>query len=295
MDPGSWIASAGFACAGGLAAFSTLSRMMARDRKAPGADRVDRGDLPWWLRAAHPALRIAARPLALLLPPSVRAATTKRLNRVELEDALSGEEFIAASGLAAVCVVAGVQLVGALLALPPGRFLTFMAMAAGALWPWLWLRDLVRTARHRIICELPAMLDQLILAVEAGCALPAALRLCVEQSSPGVLQRALARALQELRGGHRLQDALAAMASRLDQPAVTALATTLAHALGTGGRLGPQLRAQAEQRAEERFARAEKLAAQSPVKMLAPLILCMFPCTFLVIGFPILGRLLEWH
>ena len=33
---------------------------------------------------------------------------------------------------------------------------------------------------------------------------------------------------------------------------------------------------------------------ESPVKMLAPLILCIFPCAFLVIGFPIAHRLLQW-
>ncbi len=48
------------------------------------------------------------------------------------------------------------------------------------------------------------------------------------------------------------------------------------------------------QRTEERFARAERLAMESPVKMLGPLILCIFPCAFLVIAFPIAHRLLQW-
>ena len=53
------------------------------------------------------------------------------------------------------------------------------------------------------------------------------------------------------------------------------------------------LRAQSEQRLNERFSRAEKLAMEAPVKMLAPLVLCIFPCTFLVLGFPILIRFLA--
>jgi len=36
------------------------------------------------------------------------------------------------------------------------------------------------------------------------------------------------------------------------------------------------------------------LVMESPVKMLAPLILCIFPCAFLVIGFPIAHRLMQW-
>jgi len=53
------------------------------------------------------------------------------------------------------------------------------------------------------------------------------------------------------------------------------------------------LRAQAEQRRTERFQRAEKLALEAPVKMLGPLILCIFPCTFIVIGFPIAIQLMH--
>ena len=60
-----------------------------------------------------------------------------------------------------------------------------------------------------------------------------------------------------------------------------------------GASVGPILRAQSEQRRTERFQRAEKLALEAPVKMLGPLILCIFPCTFIVIGFPIVVQLLK--
>jgi tight adherence protein C len=60
-----------------------------------------------------------------------------------------------------------------------------------------------------------------------------------------------------------------------------------------GSSIGPILRAQSEQRRTERFQRAEKLALEAPVKMLGPLILCIFPCTFIVIAFPIVVQLLS--
>jgi len=53
------------------------------------------------------------------------------------------------------------------------------------------------------------------------------------------------------------------------------------------------LRAQSEQRRNERFLRAEKLALEAPVKMLFPLVCCIFPCTFLIIGFPVAVKLIE--
>jgi tight adherence protein C len=60
-----------------------------------------------------------------------------------------------------------------------------------------------------------------------------------------------------------------------------------------GASIGPILRAQSEQRRTERFQRAEKLALEAPVKMLGPLIMCIFPCTFIVIGFPIAMQLFQ--
>ena len=59
-----------------------------------------------------------------------------------------------------------------------------------------------------------------------------------------------------------------------------------------GASLGPVLRTQADQRRTERFQRAEKLAMEAPVKMLGPLIMFIFPCTFVVIAFPIVVKFL---
>ena len=74
-------------------------------------------------------------------------------------------------------------------------------------------------------------------------------------------------------------------------PAITSLVSALVSAEQTGASVGQVLRAQAEQRGAERFARAEKLAMEAPVKMLGPLVLCIFPCTFIVLGFPIATQL----
>jgi tight adherence protein C len=49
----------------------------------------------------------------------------------------------------------------------------------------------------------------------------------------------------------------------------------------------------ADQRRTERFLRAEKLAMQAPVKMLFPLIAFIFPCTFIVLFFPIVMKFLH--
>ncbi|MCS6944210.1 MAG: type II secretion system F family protein, partial [Sutterellaceae bacterium] len=88
-------------------------------------------------------------------------------------------------------------------------------------------------------------------------------------------------------------EALRDMAERLDFGPITSLVSALVQGELMGSSLGPILRAQSEQRRSERFQRAEKLAMEAPVKMLGPLILCIFPCTFIVIGFPIVVKFLT--
>jgi tight adherence protein C len=83
------------------------------------------------------------------------------------------------------------------------------------------------------------------------------------------------------------------MAERLDTAPISSLVSALVQGDITGSSLGPILRAQSEQRRSERFQRAEKLAMEAPVKMLGPLIMFIFPCTFIVIAFPIVMKFLQ--
>jgi len=99
-----------------------------------------------------------------------------------------------------------------------------------------------------------------------------------------------------MRAGMPRLEAMHRMAARTGLPPLRQLATSLGQADQLGMSLGPLLRAQAEQRRSERFLRAEKLALEAPVKMLFPMVFCIFPCTFLIIGFPLAIKLLgaQW-
>jgi tight adherence protein C len=94
----------------------------------------------------------------------------------------------------------------------------------------------------------------------------------------------------DLRAGRSRAEALRALGERLDMPAINPLVAALVQADASGGSLAEVLRTQSEQRLNERFARAEKRAMEAPVRMLAPLVLCIFPCTFLILAFPIVMR-----
>jgi tight adherence protein C len=127
----------------------------------------------------------------------------------------------------------------------------------------------------------------LTLGLEAGCAFGASLQLTIARSAPGPLREAMERALQEMRAGRTRAEALQRLSQRLRVSALTASVAAIIQAESTGVSLAPVMRAQAIRGTQERFARAEKRAMEAPVKMLGPLVLCIFPCTFIVIGFPI--------
>src|SRR5690606_3603917 len=120
-----------------------------------------------------------------------------------------------------------------------------------------------------------------------------ALQLAVDKGPDGPLRDELQRALSETRAGMSRADALRQLAQRLDEPAVKTWVSALIQAESLGMNLAPILRAQADQRRAERFLQAERLALQAPVKMLFPLIVFIFPCTFMILAFPIAMKLME--
>jgi tight adherence protein C len=258
------------------------------------------GGAPQDVRAARaPALwRWAARlidPLAAQLGPwlsaGARFVVLERLRRAGLDVSLNAERFVAGRVVAAGLATATAALSGSLVGGLP-----WPLMAAAAVFGWLvpatWLRDRVLQRQRAVLRELPFFLDVITLAVESGLNLATALGHAVDKGPPGPLGEEFERVLREIRAGRARAEALRAMAERLAQPAVGALVASLIVAEQQGGALAPILRAQAEQRRNERFQRAEKLAMEAPVKMLLPLLVFIFPCTFAVLLFPVFARML---
>jgi tight adherence protein C len=184
-------------------------------------------------------------------------------------------------GTIAMCATGGHAGLGVLLA------------GGGYLHGGLWLRRQREIQQGEIARDLPGWLDLMTVCVEAGATLTAGLRLIIARAPTGPLRDYFERVLREVRGGRPRAQAFSHVAEIYGVESLNTLASALAHAETSGMSLGQMLRTQAGQRTAERFARAEKLAMQAPVKMLGPLIFCIFPCTFIVIGVPIAVRLKE--
>jgi tight adherence protein C len=163
----------------------------------------------------------------------------------------------------------------------------------GYYYPAIWLTDLIKLRRIQMLKALPFYLDIITLCVESGLNINGALQQAVAKGPKGVLQAEFQRVLRDVRAGSSRSDALRSMAQRLNHTAVTNFTSTLIQAEATGMSLGPILRAQSEQRRNERFTRAEKIAMEAPVKLLFPLIVFIFPCVFIILLFPIAMKIMA--
>lgn len=283
------------AVCGGFALCAALMFLVASRLVGPGAATAEaprhrRGQHGPWQWLSRWPMSPLARWLAPVIPARWRAVVGHLLERADLDDTLSAEQWLlapllVASGMAAVCyALADATGIAMLLR-------TALAAASGAALPCMALRDRIRTRQRQVLRELPGYLDLLTLALEAGCALNSALQMAVQRSPASPLRMALERSLQEMRAGSQRAEALRRLERRVGVAALGAAVAAIVQAEATGVSLAPVIRAQALRGTRERFARAEKLAMEAPVKMLAPLVLCIFPCTFIVIGFPIAVRL----
>jgi len=115
----------------------------------------------------------------------------------------------------------------------------------------------------------------------------------VAKGPKGVLHQEFQRILRDIRAGTSRSEALRNMAKRLNHASIFSFTSSLIQAEATGMSLGPILRAQADQRRNERFTLAEKIAMEAPVKMLFPLIAFIFPCVFLILLFPVAMRIIS--
>ena len=213
-----------------------------------------------------------------------------------MEGLLSGTEFVALKFLVPLTCgsawLALVLLLGALMPESPfaGNGIVF-GMAGFLLfyaYPLMWLRGTLKRRHLSIMRALPFVLDLLTLSVEAGMDFMSALQRNCERRKLDPLNEELIRMTREIQVGTPRRVALRNMADRVRQPDLKGVAHALIQADELGVSIGSILRIQSDQLRGRRFDRAEKLANEAPVKMLGPLLLCIFPAVLVILLMPIL-------
>ena len=176
------------------------------------------------------------------------------------------------AGFAAVRTGASpTMLLAALLTTVSGYFIPDMVLGGRA-----------RERQKQIEHELADSLDQITISVEAGLGFEAALARAA-RTGRGPLAQEFMRALQEMQLGASRHDALRHLSERTDVPDLKTFIFAVIQAEGYGLPIAHVLRVQSAELRDKRKVRAEERALKVPVKIIFPLVMCIFPSLFIVL------------
>jgi tight adherence protein C len=171
-------------------------------------------------------------------------------------------------------------------------FIGMVFAGIGFLIPEFWLGGRIKARQKLILKMIPDTLDLLTISVRAGLGFDAALAKVVEKLQ-GPLTDEFRRALAEVRVGKARRDALRDMIPRTNVQPLSNFIGAIIQAETLGVSISKVLQVQSEQLRIERRQRAEEQAARAPIKMLFPLVGCIFPSLFIVILGPAIISIMQ--
>jgi len=247
------------------------------------------------LELQQPFLERTIRPIAASLSARMsRVASSSFSEKTEKRLALAGNpgDLRVADwlGIKAIGAIVGAILFFFLFAIVGvlgfpfliGVLLSLVGALFGYTIPEFWLGGRVKKRQKAILMLIPDALDLLTISVRAGLGFDAALGKVTEKLK-GPLSEEFRRALAELRVGEARRDALRDIVTRTEVVPLTNFIGAIIQAEQLGVSISKVLQVQSEQLRIERRQRAEEMAAKAPIKMLFPLVGCIFPSLFIVI------------
>ncbi len=254
------------------------------------------------LELQQPFLERTLRPLATRLSGSVARVTSQSFSeRTEKRLALAGHpgnlrvgDWLGIKAIGAIVgaiiffIVVGLvakNIVGGLLLTPIGLLMGYTV-------PEFWLGGRCRKRQHAILLQIPDALDLLTISVRAGLGFDGALGKVVEKLK-GPLTDEFRRGLAEIRVGKSRREALRDIIPRTEVSPLTNFIGAIIQAEQLGVSISKVLQVQSEQLRIERRQRAEEMAAKAPIKMLFPLVGCIFPSLFIIILGPAIILIMQ--
>jgi tight adherence protein C len=219
---------------------------------------------------------------------NVAPRSSKELGKLQQRLITAGyrgsEALIVFFGIRLACAISGFAFMMSSVLVRPNLLTALVVCALGYLLPSMALGRLAKKRQHRIRLGLPDALDLLVVSVEAGLGLDQAIQRVGDElnfAHPD-LAFELRMINLELRAGKARIDALHNLASRTGVDDIASLVAMLVQTDKFGTSVAQSLRVHSETVRTKRRQRAEEAAAKTGVKMVFPLVFCIFPAIWVV-------------
>ncbi len=283
-----YFSAAGF----GIAAMSVILAIGAIFFMLPQDDRDFLDPIPPGLRLFWPFIRLLSYFVSSNLPSTHLDKIDDKLQKSGVCYVFSAEDYFALCIFSAITVPALV----AVLMLSSGDvnpMYLILGAVAGFYLPEVWVRDTRLKRNGNIIRALPVFLEYMTMSVDAGLNFSGALRQAVDKGPSGAMKNEFKIVLRDIRSGLSRAESLERMDERLCIGEVSTFIGAVTQAEKMGSSIKNTLQVQTRQRLDERFQRAEKQAMEAPVKLVVPLVLFIFPVTFVILLYPIVIKFIN--
>jgi len=247
---------------------------------------------PAFMRPIWPLVRLVTYVIGSNLPSSFLTKVDSQLQKNGVSFMVTAEEYISARIVLALLL----PLLGWMALVSSGDvdpLLLALLAAGGYFLPVAWVKDSRRKRDAELIRSLPVYLEYLTMCVDAGLNFAGALKQAVEKGPRGAMRNEFRIVLRDISSGQTRGDALTRLSDRVDLKDISVFVRAVVQAEKMGSSMKNTLLIQAKQRLNERFQRAEKMAMEAPVKLVIPLVIFIFPLTFIILLFPIVVKYLE--
>jgi tight adherence protein C len=168
----------------------------------------------------------------------------------------------------------------------------FVGAIIGFAFPRIWLQNLINKRQKNVRLSMPDALDLLTICVEAGLGFDAAMAKVADKWK-NEMSITFGRVLKEMQLGKTRREALKTMAERINIPELTSFVAAVIQSEQLGASMAKVLRIQSDQMRLRRRQHAEEEAHKTPIKMLIPMAILIFPSIIILIMTPAALKLMH--
>ena len=238
---------------------------------------------PFGERVVRPALTRLGRFLEQSMPEKARQQIYMTLQLAGRPGGMTPSYFIAVRYVLTAALCSLGILIGTL---AHNQILLALAATIGAViglyGPMFWLRGRIKTRRAEILADLPDVIDVLVVCVEAGLTFEAAIEQVV-QKYEHALASEFGRVMQEVRLGRPRLEALNDMGQRTGVEELNNFVQAIIQSEQLGSGMSRILRIQSDEIRNKRLLSAQERGAKASLKMLIPMLGCIFPTLWVIL------------